>query len=200
MNGNGKNNTGKKRHILPIASLVAYTLGAIFLFIAPPPGVFLSPGLGLPTLGITSPFFWSMVLLAGTSIIFVTAVFQRGKELKKGKISKETGKFITRNIEEDVENISENVMLRKDQAKRDFNKFVYLIGLLSVALALFQAWKIFYEGAAAGVSLIYWGAYLAIAAAWFGYGIYYQNKPIMLTYGAWIFVEITIINGIIFYG
>ncbi|MBU0907307.1 MAG: hypothetical protein KKE05_04070, partial [Nanoarchaeota archaeon] len=160
MNNDDKIPVKKKKPTLQIISMIAYALGAVFLFAAPPPGVFLSPGLGLPTLGITSPFLWSMILLAATSVVFIAAVFQKGKELKKPKISKETGKFIAKNIEEDVKNISESVMLRKDQTKRDFNKFIYVIGVLSVILALFQAWQIFWVGAAAGVSLIYWGAYL----------------------------------------
>lgn len=189
------NEPQKKRSILPLASSIAYTLGAIALFLAPPPGVFLSPGISLPF----DPFLLSMLLLAATSIVFMAAVFKKGKELEKGKISKETGKYIAKKLERDVDEIAEDVMLRKDQAKKDFNKFIYIIGILSLVLALVQAWTIFSEGSAGGVSIIYWGAYLAIAAAWFGYGIYYQNKSIMVTYGIWIFVEIAIINGILFY-
>ncbi len=194
-----ENSQNKKKQVMPVVSLVIYALGAILLFVAPQ-NVFLSPGVKLPAMGLTSPLFFSMLLLAATSIVFVVAVFQKDKELKgANKISAETKKFIEKNIEKDIEKISENVLLRKEQTKRDFNKFVYIIGLLSVVLALIQAWRIFYIGAATGVSIIYWGAYLAIAAAWFGYGMYYQNRAIMVTYGFWILIEILIINGIIFY-
>jgi hypothetical protein len=199
--GDLKNNQIRERgQILPKFSLVAYALGVVFLFSALPKKFFLSPGLALPTTGATSPFFFSMILLAITSIVFIIVVLKKEKELKDAnKISSETKKFIEKNIEEDVEKISESVLVRKDQAKRDFNRFIYVIGLLSIVLASIQAWKIFFIGAATGISIIYWGAYLAIAAAWFGYGMYYKDRAVMITYGIWIFLEITIINGTIFY-
>lgn len=196
---NTTSDSAKKKPILPVISLIAYAFGAILLFVAPQ-NIFLSPGISLPAMGITSPLFFSMLLLAATSAVFIFAVFQKDREIKTtSKVSPETKKFIEKNLEDDVENISASVLLRKEQSKRDFNRFIYIIGLLSVALALIQAWKIFYIGAGSGISIIYWGAYLAIAAAWFGYGIYYQNKAIMFTYGLWIFLEILIINGILFY-
>src|SRR3989338_8708755 len=115
------------------------------------------------------------------------------------KLSKKTGEFIEKNMKEEINEIVEDVKVKEIQSKNDLNKFIYAVGVLGPILALFQAFKIFSLHTAAGVSMIYWGAYLAVAAMWLGYGVYYRNKPIVIVYGLWIAVEIVIINGIYFY-
>ncbi|MBS3077565.1 hypothetical protein J4233_04810 [Candidatus Pacearchaeota archaeon] len=192
MSNDENNQDKKKRQVLPVVSLIAYTLGAVFLFLAPQ-NIFLSPEVALPAAGLTSPIFFSMLLLATTSAVLVATVFQKDRKLKATK------KFTGKNIEGDVERINESVLLRKEQSKKEFNKFTYIISFLSMTFAIIQAWKIFYMGIASGISIVYWGAYLAIAAAWFGYGLYYKNKIVMITSGVWIILEITIINGLLFY-
>ncbi len=108
-------------------------------------------------------------------------------------------KMNDKNIGVQTGKIVEDTLAKEQQSQKDLSKFIYLFGLLGPLLALFQAWKIFSLATAAGVSLLYWTAYLIVAAMWFGYGIYSKNKPIMIVYGLWVFVEIIILNGIFYY-
>ena len=82
MSNDENNQDKKKRQVLPVVSLIAYTLGAVFLFLAPQ-NIFLSPEVALPAAGLTSPIFFSMLLLATTSAVLVATVFQ--KESRKTK-------------------------------------------------------------------------------------------------------------------
>jgi len=117
-----------------------------------------------------------------------------------GKLSKKTERVIEGNMEDGVHEIVEDSIARTDQKKKDFTLFIYVIGIIGPIVASFQALKIFSSGTAAGVSLLYWGAYLLIAVAWFGYGFAYRSRSIMVTYGLWIIIEVIILNGIILYG
>ena len=137
MSNDENNQDKKKRQVLPVVSLIAYTLGAVFLFLAPQ-NIFLSPEVALPAAGLTSPIFFSMLLLATTSAVLVATVFQKDRKLKATK------KFTGKNIEGDVERINESVLLRKEQSKKEFNKFTYIISFLSMTFAIIQAWKLFY--------------------------------------------------------
>ena len=125
----------------------------------------------------------------------------------KSRLSKETGKIIAKNIEKDIHDITKNTVIEEkykieadELAVKKLSKFIYVVGIIGPILAIFQAVKIFYVQSAVGVSGIYWGAYLGVAAMWFGFGFYYKNKAIMVVYGLWIFIEIIILNGLYIYG
>jgi len=125
----------------------------------------------------------------------------------KARLSDKTGKIIAKKIQKDVHEITEDAIIAEKTRTRkaelnvqSMNKYIYLIGIVGPVLAAFQAAKIFFSQTAAGVSVVYWGAYLIVAAAWFAYGFYYKSKPIMVVYGLWVFVEIIILNGIFYYG
>ena len=90
-------------------------------------------------------------------------------------------------------------LARERQFQRDLSVFVYIFGIIGPFLALAQTWKIFSLGTAAGTSLIYWIAYLIVAVMWFGYGLYYKNKAIMVVYGLWIIFDVVILSGIFYY-
>lgn len=120
--------------------------------------------------------------------------------MKKQNISKETELIIEKNLENDTNNILEKVIVEEKQSEKDTSKFITIIGIIGPLLAIFQAIKIFVSQNAAGLSITYWGAYLVIASAWFGYGLYYKNKVIMVSYSLWIIVEIAILNGIFLFG
>ena len=107
-----------------------------------------------------------------------------------------SGKLEVFDIAEQASKIVEDNLAKKQQSERNMNGFIYIFGIIAPCLAAIQAIKIFYIGNAGRSFGIYWIGYLAIAAMWFGYGIYYKNKAIMLVYGLWIFVELIILNGI----
>src|SRR3989344_754181 len=83
---------------------------------------------------------------------------------------------------EQANRIVKDAMIKKTQSEKEMNKFIYIFGIVAPCLVLFRAWKIFYLGNAISVSGITWSVYLTAAAMWFGYGIYYKNKAIMLVY------------------
>lgn len=112
------------------------------------------------------------------------------------KLSKKTEDEIDEAIKKDISSIAKNVV---DQSGRDFGKYILVIGLLGPLFGVFQAIKIYTEQSASGVSTLYWGSYLFIASLWFGYGIFYKNRMVMIIYGLWIVVEIVILNGIFLY-
>lgn len=111
-------------------------------------------------------------------------------------ISAKTRKEIDFALQKEVGDIADNVVA---QSGRDFSKYIFVIGLIGPILGIFQAIKIYASHSAAGVSTLYWGSYLVVASLWFGYGIYYRNRMVMIIYGLWIIVEIVILNGIFIY-
>lgn len=118
----------------------------------------------------------------------------------KGKFSEETGKGIGEGVKGRTGLLVHDQIIREAEHRKDLKAFIYAIGIIGPLIAIFQAIKIFTEQSAAGVSAVYWVAYLSIAVIWFGYGAYNKLKPIMAVYGAWILIEIAILNGIYFYG
>ncbi len=115
------------------------------------------------------------------------------------KILEKNRKIGSFDMAEQASRIVEDTLVKEEQSDKDMNKFIYIFGIIAPCLALFQAYKIFYLQSAAAVSGVYWLGYLAVAAVWFGYGIYYKNKAIMFVYGFWIFVELVVLNGIYIY-
>ncbi len=107
-----------------------------------------------------------------------------------------TGKIGNLNIAEQTSRIVEDTLAKEQQSETDINKLIYIFGIVGSILASTQAWKIYVLKSAFAVSSIYWGAYLVVAVMWFGYGIYYKNKAVMLVYGLWIVIILFIMNGI----
>ena len=70
-------NHNSRKNFPLVVSLLAYTIGAALLFITPSYNVFFSPGLAVAITGVKSPLFFSMLLLAATSIIFLVSVFKK---------------------------------------------------------------------------------------------------------------------------
>ena len=114
------------------------------------------------------------------------------------KILDKSGRLEVFDVAEQASKVVEDTLAKKQQSKKDMNKFIYIFGIIAPCLATIQAIKVFYIGNEGGTFGIYWLGYLAVATIWFGYGIYYKNKAVMLVYGLWILVELLILNGIYF--
>jgi hypothetical protein len=117
----------------------------------------------------------------------------------KPDFTDETKRNVGKEIEGRTGLLIHDEIIRQEIRAKDLNAFIYGLGIIGPAIAIFQAVKIYMDQTAAGVSAIYWFAYLAIAVMWFGYGAYHKIKPIMAIYGAWIVIEVIIINGIFLY-
>ncbi|MBW2999558.1 hypothetical protein KY339_02695 [Candidatus Woesearchaeota archaeon] len=84
--------------------------------------------------------------------------------------------------------------------KRFIDKTIYAVGVFGPLMTIPQLTKIWIDKNAAGVSAISWGAYLITAIFWFIYGVAHKEKPIIVTYAIWIFLEIFIVIGAVLYG
>lgn len=83
--------------------------------------------------------------------------------------------------------------------KKFLDKAIIIIGLIGPIMTIPQIVKIWSEKNAAGVSALSWSAYLFTAVFWLLYGLAHKEKPIILTYGAFIVLDIFIIIGTIIY-
>jgi len=92
---------------------------------------------------------------------------------------------------------------KKHPKPKGFGKYIetaaYIAGILGPIMTIPQAWKIFAEKSAEGVSLISWGSYILFAFVWLAYGIHHKEKPLIITMLLWIIIEIVIVTGIIIY-
>lgn len=85
------------------------------------------------------------------------------------------------------------------KSRRMLDKMICIFGISGPLLTLPQLIKILIEKSAGGVSLISWSAYLIGAIVWFVYGIAHKAKPIIITYAAWILIDLAIVAGILIY-
>jgi uncharacterized protein with PQ loop repeat len=83
---------------------------------------------------------------------------------------------------------------------RFMDRIIYLVGVAGPIMTLPQFTKIWFEKNASGVSLISWVAYLVLSIPWLMYGMLHKEKPIIITYIAWIILDSAIVLGIILYG
>jgi len=85
-------------------------------------------------------------------------------------------------------------------AKLLIDKLVYAARIAAPILTVPQVLKIWIGKSAAGVSALTWGTYTITAVIWLAYGIAHKNKPIIISYGLWIVLELLIVIGTILYG
>ncbi len=83
--------------------------------------------------------------------------------------------------------------------KRFLDKIIYFVGVSGPIMTLPQVWEIWAKQDASGVSLVSWGWYLMTAFVWLAYAIEHKEKPLIMTYSLWIFIEFFLVLGIIIY-
>jgi len=78
--------------------------------------------------------------------------------------------------------------------KRILDKLVIALGITSFFATIPQAWEIWINGNASGVSLISWSFYTFQAFVLLTYGLVHKEKPIIFTYvgNAFLFALIAI--------
>ena len=82
---------------------------------------------------------------------------------------------------------------------RIFDAVIYIGGIFGPMLTVPQLVTIIRHQSSADVSLISWGSYLIGALAWLCYGIAHKEKPIIVSYGIWVLVDLAIVIAIIVY-
>ncbi len=88
----------------------------------------------------------------------------------------------------------------KPVKKRFIDRIIYFIVFIGPLMTITQVVEIWINKNASGVSIITWGAYLFTSMFWLNYGLFHKDRPIILSAGMWIFMEILIIFGILLYG
>ena len=99
-----------------------------------------------------------------------------------------------------IEKIAAIELPHANKFKQVLDKLVYFGGAFAVLMTIPQVTSIWVQQNASGVSLITWCAFLCNAIIWTLYGFMHNERPIMLMYGAYFFLDISIITGIIIYG
>ena len=83
--------------------------------------------------------------------------------------------------------------------KKFMDKAIYAVGIFGPVMTLPQIKKIWLDHNASGVSAVSWVAYTITSSFWLTYGIMHKEKPIAITSGIWIILDILIVIGIVIY-
>lgn len=82
---------------------------------------------------------------------------------------------------------------------KNLERVVYIVGIMMILMTLPQIYKIYVEKNASGVSIITWIAYTVGAVTWTTYGFIKKDKPILIVNSIWVFMDLLIIVGCIFW-
>lgn len=86
-----------------------------------------------------------------------------------------------------------------DKFKRVIDKLIFFVGLVGPIMTIPQVTNIWIDKNAAGVSLITWSTYVVTSIFWLMYGISHKEKPIIVTYTAWLFLDASVAVGTFIY-
>ena len=79
------------------------------------------------------------------------------------------------------------------------DKIIYFIAIGGPLLTIPQAYEIFTKKTAAGVSLLTWVMYGIVDIFLIAYTFRHKIKPLLITYFAYLLIDIIIVTGIIIY-
>ncbi|MBI2579272.1 MAG: hypothetical protein HYW27_00035 [Candidatus Aenigmarchaeota archaeon] len=88
----------------------------------------------------------------------------------------------------------------RNKWKRLMDRVILLVGIMGPIMTIPQLVKIFAEKDASGISVVTFTSYLILDFFWLAYGIMHREKPIIMTFVAWIALNIIIIAGTLMYG
>jgi len=84
--------------------------------------------------------------------------------------------------------------------KNLLDRIIYPIGILGPILTIPQFLEIWISKDASGLSLFTWSSWIVIAFFWVLYGLAHKELPIVISYIAWIVIEVGVVIGIVLYG
>jgi uncharacterized protein with PQ loop repeat len=82
-----------------------------------------------------------------------------------------------------------------DRVKNFFDKLIYVVSIMVPAVTAIQAWKIWEEKNADGVSVIAFVGYIIGNIVWVIYGMLHKDAPIVLMYVLLFFLNAIIVVG-----
>lgn len=80
------------------------------------------------------------------------------------------------------------------------DRAIYLIGIIGPVMTIPQVAEIWINKNASGVSAITWSSYVFVNIFWIIYGVMHKEKPIIITYLAWLFMNSLVATGALLYG
>lgn len=84
--------------------------------------------------------------------------------------------------------------------KRYLDKTIYFLGIVAPLMGSLQSYKIWSEQNASGISIPVFTFLACNSVIWVTYGIVHKEKPIMIMYTLWFFVNTSIVAGAVLYG
>jgi uncharacterized protein with PQ loop repeat len=88
----------------------------------------------------------------------------------------------------------------KDKLKKLIDKLIYPIAIAGPLVTIPQIIKIWIGKEASGVSVFSWSSFVILNFIWLIYGILHKDKPIIITSGLAIVIDISIALGALIYG
>jgi uncharacterized protein with PQ loop repeat len=85
-------------------------------------------------------------------------------------------------------------------SKRVIDRLVYIAGIVGPIMSIPQVLRVWVEQEARGISLISYSSYIILDLVWITYGLVHKEKPIVIMYILWTFVNISIVVGALTYG
>lgn len=82
-----------------------------------------------------------------------------------------------------------------DIVKNSIDKLVYAVGIMVPGVTFIQAWKIWTEKNADGISLTAWGGYVLGNIVWIMYGLAHKEPPILLMYALLLIANTAVLIG-----
>lgn len=81
-----------------------------------------------------------------------------------------------------------------------FDRLLYSLSIITIVMTIPQAFSIWRNHAAEGVSVFTWGTYLISACLWLVHGIRKRDPSIYLPCIGWILLDAAIVAGALFFG
>jgi uncharacterized protein with PQ loop repeat len=80
------------------------------------------------------------------------------------------------------------------------DKLLPVLSVFTMLMTLPQVYAVWFEGNAAGVSLLSWSAYLLAACLWFFHGLQQHDKTIWVACIGWVIVDAAVVAGVLWRG
>jgi len=88
----------------------------------------------------------------------------------------------------------------KDPRVALLDSIVLFFGIVGPLANVFQAFKIFTEQTAAGLSLFAWSFFVLVNLVWIVYAIVHKERLILISYIMWLLTNLLVVIGILMYG
>lgn len=85
------------------------------------------------------------------------------------------------------------------KALRLLDKTVYVAGIISLVMMSPQLYVIFVEKNASGLAPISWITFALMNIPWIIYGLVHRERPLVIMYSVWFFVNILVFVGAVMY-